>query len=152
MQQEKYITVFVRSYPLTKNESITMFLWVTSILQPECAVVTNYVAHKIISTVYKVAHYSLCIFFLSNCQSVWLLYNVFTPLCTPHPYSPSPVLPIPLLSMITAPPGASEFELGLPIIPPPPPPSLFPIAAPVPHMIVIIYKFVSVHVKYRMFH
>lgn len=71
---------------------------------------------------------------------MWLLYIVITPPCTLHPYSPSPVLPVPFSSMITAPPGASEFELGLPIIPHP------------PHVIVIICKFVSVHVKYRMFH
>lgn len=74
---------------------------------------------------------------------MWLLYNVITPPCTLHPYSPSPVLPVPLSSMITAPPGATEFESGLPIIAPP---------HPHPHVIVIIYKFVSVHVKYRMFH
>lgn len=50
-----------------------------------------------------------------------LLYNVITPLRTHHPHSPSPALPVPLSSMITALPGASEFELGLPIISPPPP-------------------------------
>lgn len=51
----------------------------------------------------------------------------------------SSILPVPLSSMITTLPRASEFELGPPII--------FP-----PHVIVIIYKFVSVHVKYRMFY
>lgn len=49
---------------------------------------------------------------------MWLLYNVITTHCTLHPYSPSPVLPVPLSSMITTLPGASEFELGLPIIVP----------------------------------
>lgn len=49
-----------------------------------------------------------------------LLYNVITPLpLSLQPHSPSPVLPVPLSSMITALPGASEFELGLPIIFPP---------------------------------
>lgn len=54
-------------------------------------------------------------------------------LLLPPPYP----LPVPL-SMITTLPRASEFELGLPIIS--------------PHVIVIIYKFVSIHVKYRMFY
>lgn len=88
---------------------------------------------------YKVAHYSLYTRFLiklSDC--VVVIQCDYVPL---SPYPPvSPILPVPLSSMITALPRASEFELGLPIILPP------------PHVIVIIYKFVSVDVKYRMFY
>lgn len=87
---------------------------------------------------YKVAHYSLYSFFflikLSDC--VVVIQCDYLPL-SPYPHV-SRILPVPLSSMITALPRASEFELGLPVIP--------------PHVIVIIYKFVSVHVKYRMFY
>lgn len=42
---------------------------------------------------YKVAHYSLYIFFLSNCQNMWLLYNVITfPSLSSYP-PVSPVCP-----------------------------------------------------------
>lgn len=61
--------------------------------------------------------------------------------CDYLPLSPYPIshtLPVPLSSVITTLPRASEFELGPPII------SL--------HVIVIIYKFASVHVKYRLFY
>lgn len=99
---------------------------------------TNDAAHKIISAMYKVAHYSLHILFLiklSDC--VVVIQCDYLPLSRVLPVAP--VLPVPLSPVITTLPRASEFELGLPII--------FH-----PHVIVIIYKFASIHVKYRMFH
>lgn len=66
-----------------------------------------------------------------------LLYNAITfpsLLARSIPWSPCPAL-----LLITTPPRASEFELR----------AAYYFS---PHVIVIIYKFVSVHVKYRMFY
>lgn len=86
---------------------------------------------------------------LSDCQPVWLLYNVITP-----PPSPHPPTTVRLPSVITTPPPASEFELEVV--------GLGGLGGggcllfcnqqqQQQHVIVIINKFANVHVKYRMF-